>query len=110
MTRVRQIERDVVSPLTEPWPSLRPATQDDEDEFVRLFRLWAAETGVDDYSVEKVWAMFSRAIRRDRAGLVVLLAFVDPEHRDSVAGRELLGFSRQTKPRQEAALDLIMVR
>jgi hypothetical protein len=117
---------------------LRRGERADEAEFVRLFHAMAAESGIEDFNIDKVRAMFDRAIRRDRAALVVagepghlqgvvlfgfqypwfadsarmtmLSVFLDPDHRGLMPARELLRFSRQPIRQQEAALHLLSAR
>jgi hypothetical protein len=117
------------------WQALRRATHADEEEFVRLFLAWAAEAGIEDFSLDKVRQMFSRALRQDRAALIVagkpghlqgfvllgfsyvwfsigaqmtsLCAFIDPKHRHSGAAEELLAFAHQPISHQEKAIELL---
>jgi hypothetical protein len=107
-------------PMSEPtasaWKRLRLANRDDEAEFLRLFGLMATEQGITGHNEHKVLTQFDRAVRRERAALVVadkfgqlvgmvmcgfvypwyasdarmtvLSAFIDPEHRETrQAGR-----------------------
>jgi hypothetical protein len=53
------------------WGRLRLANRSDEAEFLRLFALMAAEQGIEGHNEHKVLMQFDRAVRRDRAALVV---------------------------------------
>ena len=120
-----QIERNLPLPTSEPtasaWRRLRLANRNDEAEFLRLFRLMAAEQGIEGHNEHKVLMQFDRAVRLDRAALIVadkssqlvgmvvygylypwyasdarmavLSVFIDPEHRETPAARALVRFS-----------------
>ena len=132
-----QIERNLPLPTSEPtasaWRRLRLANRNDEAEFLRLFRLMAAEQGIEGHSEHKVLHQFDRAVRRDRAALVVadkfgqlvgmvvcgylypwyasdarmavLSAFIDPKHRETPAARALVRFSEQPVSQLESSLE-----
>jgi hypothetical protein len=124
----RDLTDEPLPATTEPASSswirrLRLANRDDEAEFLRLFRAWAGENGIDDFDDGKVRERFSRAVRRDRSALVVvdeftslvgfvmlgyaypwfasdarmsvLTAFTDPAWRDTPAARALAKFAAQ---------------
>jgi hypothetical protein len=112
---------------------LRLANRNDEAEFLRLFRLMAAEQGIEGHNEHKVLMQFDRAVRRDRAALVVadklgqlvgmvvcgyvypwyandarmtvLSVFIDPEHRETPAARALAKFFEQPVSQLERSLD-----
>jgi ribosomal protein S18 acetylase RimI-like enzyme len=97
---------------------------------MRLCLAWAAESEVQNFSLDKVRAAFDRAVRQDRAALIIagrpghllgmvllgfsyvwfadgaqmtmLAAFVDPGYRQSAVGKELIEFSRRPVHQQEA--------
>jgi hypothetical protein len=124
------------SPHDTSFPALRRGEWEDESEFVRLFRAMANEAGIEDFNIHKVRAMFHRAIRQDRAALVVagnhhqlwgmalfgyqypwyadgarmtvLSVFVDVEQRESSAAEELHSLSRLPVSQQKQALELLM--
>jgi hypothetical protein len=132
-----QIERNLPLPTSEPtasaWRRLRLANRGDEAEFQRLFGMMAAEQGIEGHNEHKVLKQFDRAVRRDRAALVVadkfgqlggmvmcgyvypwyvsdalmavLSVFIDPGHRETPAARALVKFSAQPLNQLESSLD-----
>ena len=106
-------------PTASAWRRLRLANRGDEAEFQRLFGMMAAEQGIEGHNEHKILTQFDRAVRRARAALVVadkldqlagivmcgfvypwyasdarmtvLSVFIDPEHRETLAARALVG-------------------
>jgi hypothetical protein len=128
---------DPLLPAAEPSPStfrrLRLANRNDVDEIWLLFRTWAAENGIANFSEHKVRDRIERAIRRDRSALitadkdgslagfvltgfeyvwfdhaahmVVQCAFTDPAWRDAPAAKALVKFASQSLAKLESAVE-----
>jgi hypothetical protein len=132
-----QIDGNLPLPTSEPtasaWRRLRLANRGDEAEFLRMFGLMAAEQGIEGHNEHKVLMQFDKAVRRERAALVVadkfgqlvgmvvcgyvypwyasdarmavLSVFIYPEHRETPAARALVKFSQQPVNELESSLD-----